>query len=256
MSNLDIAVSSFWQLARHWKSGQKAKLELACEDGSLHLQLSTMLGHPDHASFPPSPSSCKRKSPSQLRRKERRREQGLHTAGKAASDENDSSQHSEKETTEELFIPEDTIEVPAADKTTKPAEKPAKAASLKCDQCAYEVICKASLIKHVLKKHKKAVTHERFKCNECSENQENKNDLTNHMISEHDHPGEILSCDLCQFMTSRMTCLSIHIAKKHKDIEQLDGTSSDTDDPYPESYWERDYMGTVYQNYLDAIDNI
>ena len=75
------------------------------------------------------------------------------------------------------------------------------------------------------------------------------------MISEHD-PGEILSCDLCQFMTSRKTCLSIHIAKKHKDIEQLDVTSLDTDDPYPESYWERDYMGTVYQNYLDAIDNI
>ena len=36
MSNLDVAVSSFWQLARHWKSGDKAKLELACEGGSLH----------------------------------------------------------------------------------------------------------------------------------------------------------------------------------------------------------------------------
>ena len=161
MSNIDIAVSSFWQLAKHWKSGQKAKLELACEDGSLHLQLSTILGHPDHASFLPSQSSCKRKYPSQLRRTERRQEQGLHTAGKAASDEKGSSKHSEKETTEEVFIPEDTIEVPAADKTTKPAEKSAKEyASFKCDQCAYEAIFKASLIKYVLKKHKKTVTHE------------------------------------------------------------------------------------------------
>ena len=28
MSNLDVAVSSFWQLARHWKSGGKSKPEL------------------------------------------------------------------------------------------------------------------------------------------------------------------------------------------------------------------------------------
>ena len=39
MSNLDVALSSFWQLARHWQSGKKAKLELTCEDGSLNLQL-------------------------------------------------------------------------------------------------------------------------------------------------------------------------------------------------------------------------
>ena len=80
--------------------------------------------------------------------------------------------------------------------------------------------------------------------------------MTIHMISEHDHQGEILTCDLCHFMTSKKTCLSIHISNKHNDIEQLDGTGSDTGDPYHESYWERDSMGTVYQNYLDAIQNI
>ena len=57
MLNLEVAVSSFWQLARHWKSGEKAKLELACEGGNLHLQLSAMLGHPDHIHFP-APSPC------------------------------------------------------------------------------------------------------------------------------------------------------------------------------------------------------
>ena len=57
-------------------------------------------------------------------------------------------------------------------------------------------------------------------------------------------------------MTSKKTCLSFHISKKRKDIEQLDGTSSDTVDPYAESYWECDYMGTSYQNYLDAIQDI
>jgi hypothetical protein len=44
MSNLDVAVGSFWQLARHWKNGDKAKLELSCEDGSLQMQLSAVLG--------------------------------------------------------------------------------------------------------------------------------------------------------------------------------------------------------------------
>jgi hypothetical protein len=89
MSNLDVAVSSFWQLARHWKKGDKAKLELTCEGGSLHMQLSAALGHPDHPHFPypppppppplaPSPPILKKKkSPSQLRRQERRRQEAL-----------------------------------------------------------------------------------------------------------------------------------------------------------------------------------
>ena len=55
MSNLDVSVSSFWQLARHWKSGGKAKLELTCEDGSLHIQLSAVLGDPDQPHFPHPP---------------------------------------------------------------------------------------------------------------------------------------------------------------------------------------------------------
>ena len=68
MLNVEVAVSSFWQLARHWKSGDKAKLELACEGGNLHLQLSASLGHPDHVHFPAPSSppllpSCKKKSP-------------------------------------------------------------------------------------------------------------------------------------------------------------------------------------------------
>ena len=77
MSNLDVAIASFWQLARHWQHGEAVKLEMFSEAGSLNIQLNAKLGHPDHLHFhhlsaPPS----KRKSPSQLRRQERR----LHTA--------------------------------------------------------------------------------------------------------------------------------------------------------------------------------
>ena len=95
MSNLDVAVSSFWQLARHWKSGGKGKLELACEDGSLHMHLSAVLGHPDQPHFPhqpphhpPPPSHPipkKEKSPSQLRRQEQRKREALAKAVEASA---------------------------------------------------------------------------------------------------------------------------------------------------------------------------
>ena len=96
MSNLDVAVSSFWQLARHWKQGDKAKLELSCEGGSLQMQLSAVLGHPDRPHFPhppphphhaPSPplAPVKKKSPSQLRCQERRKCEAEEKADKAAS---------------------------------------------------------------------------------------------------------------------------------------------------------------------------
>ena len=100
MSNLDVAVTSFWQLARHWKQGDKAKLELSCEDGSLHMQLSALLGHPDQLHFPHPPPPhhastppVKKKSPSQLRRQERRKCQA---ETKAASNNDIISEDSEK----------------------------------------------------------------------------------------------------------------------------------------------------------------
>ena len=53
--NLDVAVSSFLQLARHWNQGAKDKLELSCEDKSLHMLLSAVLGHPDQHYWTPLP---------------------------------------------------------------------------------------------------------------------------------------------------------------------------------------------------------
>merc|ERR1712059_115555 len=50
------------------------------------------------------------------------------------------------------------------------------------------------------------------------------------------------SCDLCNFEAKRSTVLKIHMNKKHKD------------DHY--SYWKTDYLGTVYQTYIDAIADI
>ena len=94
MTNLELALGSFWQLARHWKMGDTAKLELTCEGGNLQMNFSAKLGPPDLHHFqqeklpsfsvpPPStypPPSCKRKTPSQLRRQDRRRVDALDKA--------------------------------------------------------------------------------------------------------------------------------------------------------------------------------
>ena len=49
MCNLDVALASFWHLARYyWQQGEAAKLEMSCEAGSLNIQLNPKLGHPFH----------------------------------------------------------------------------------------------------------------------------------------------------------------------------------------------------------------
>ena len=83
MLNIDVAVNTFWQFARCWKTCENAKLDLSCQNGFLELNFSTNLGHPDLTHFPPpAPQpqpptpplhSCKTKNPSQIRREERRR---------------------------------------------------------------------------------------------------------------------------------------------------------------------------------------
>ena len=56
MSNLDVALASFWQIAIHWKQGDTAKLELLCEARSLQMQLTAKLGYPTQPPYPSSTS--------------------------------------------------------------------------------------------------------------------------------------------------------------------------------------------------------
>ena len=70
------------------------------------------------------------------------------------------------------------------------------------------------------------------------------------MICEHNHPGEALSWDLCEFMTSRYVCLNIHVSKRHKDIDEKERYH------YGEAYKEKDFMATDYKRFADALENI
>ena len=162
MTNLDVAVGSFWQLARHWNQGGKAKLELSCEDGNLHMQLSAVLGHPDQPHFPhppphhhppPPPSfppARKRKSPSQLRRQERRKQEAL-----AKAEEADLQEESEIG----LIESADTENVVEAE-SENPAEmlvgNTAKDSGpkFKCDQCDYTNATEWGLSQHTRMKHR------------------------------------------------------------------------------------------------------
>ena len=167
MKNLDVAVSSFWQLARHWNQGDKAKLELSCEDGSLHMQLSAVLGHPDKLHFPqpplphapppgpaPFPLQKKKKSPSQLRRQERRQAEALAKAAKAATST------SNVEVTEKVIASnvddEPTSEAEVDNASVKivvnPSEEPGN--MFKCNQCAYTNTTEKGLGQHNRMKHR------------------------------------------------------------------------------------------------------
>ena len=46
MCGLKITLANFYNVAAHWKNGDKAKLNLSWETGKLKLQLSTHLDHP------------------------------------------------------------------------------------------------------------------------------------------------------------------------------------------------------------------
>ena len=175
MSNLDVAVSSFWQLARHWKQGDKAKLELGCEDGSLHMQLTAVLGHPDHPHFPyppsphtpppltPAPSPPvlkKKKSPSQLRRQERRRQEALARAEEAAPpiivEKAASTEDVEGAEKDSSVIVDSKVE----SEIEKPAEKLVENLTqdswpnFKCDQCEYTNATERGLSQHQRMKHR------------------------------------------------------------------------------------------------------
>jgi hypothetical protein len=72
------------------------------------------------------------------------------------------------------------------------------------------------------------------------------------------------ACDICDFKSNWKNGLSVHISRKHAQMEQLDGGNSvsddldDDEDKYMKTieYWKRGWLGTVFQTFLDAVDVI
>ena len=66
------------------------------------------------------------------------------------------------------------------------------------------------------------------------------------------------SCEFCEFKGLREIGLEIHMSRKHKNIEQLDGNVDFEDDDQlflsTERYWSTGILGSCYQTYLDALE--
>ena len=171
MSNLDVALAGFWQIARHWKNGDKAKIELSCEAGSLYMQLSAMLGHPDQPHFPhppshppppPPTSSCKRKSPSQLRRQDRRRKEAASRVEETVNDlvketEPKPSEKNTKIKTNVTEKPPDSKKKHTSDQNKvflHDVEPVQVTVSFQCDQCEFNGVSDKGLKQHTRMKHK------------------------------------------------------------------------------------------------------
>ena len=65
-------------------------------------------------------------------------------------------------------------------------------------------------------------------------------------------------CKICDFKSNWTNGLSIHMTRKHPNIEQLDGNSTiedlEKDEQYENTkhYWKEGYLGTVFQVFIDA----
>ena len=73
------------------------------------------------------------------------------------------------------------------------------------------------------------------------------------------------SCDICDFKSNWEKGLTIHMTRKHAKLDQVDGSTSISDDfedneneKYSSTirYWKEEKLGTAFQSYLDAIEII
>ena len=209
MSNLDVTLAGFWQLARHWKQGHRAKLELACENGNLQMNLSGNLGHPDHLHFPkppPPPNPCPnfppreiRKSPSYMRRQERRRQK----AKEASPSANNSATNSDKEIIVESSNNQKSAEEPTKVFTEKLTEETVEESFhllFQCDQCEYTNATEKGLSQHKRMKHRISKI-------------DGMDDLIEE-VAEKAHTG-LYKCDVCNFRTDVEEEMNNHINVKH-----------------------------------------
>ena len=78
-------------------------------------------------------------------------------------------------------------------------------------------------------------------------------------VEENDEVKEF-RCELCDFKSNNR--LRIHMARKHSKLEQLDGNNTfneeSDDEKYSsiEHYLKNGWLGSAYQNFIDANDVI
>ena len=181
MLNIDVAVIRLLQLARFWRNRETANFEMSCENSTIEMNISAKLGHPDHLHFPPPipppptiPSPpFKRKTASQLQRKERRQQ------NQAQENRDD-----DLETAEEPDI-ESEANIIHVQPISFPSHLPTSTPSLLSNPTS-------------------------FKCTKCEDIFQNEEALQTHMMSRHTESMSklddmrVFKCEACNFESSNI----------------------------------------------------
>ena len=92
------------------------------------------------------------------------------------------------------------------------------------------------------------------KATETSENIVEADKASDKNILKAEKALAIFECQICDFKSNWENGVQIHMTRKHGTIEQLDGNSEEIDEKYHRTrhYWERGWLGTSYQVFLDG----
>ena len=215
-------LDSFYFKFRNLLSAEKnATLTLKSEAGRAQATLSVDLGHVLSGPGPHLAHDA-RNGTSRSRRRERRAEARLLVAEEA--DKVDKS--TATDIAEEVISVENPVEAEVGDATANLApRKVIDNVTEKCDMQIGEVV----------------------------------DELCSNKVNEAEGASEIFGCYLCDFKSNWKNGLTIHLTRKHAEIEQLDGNATDNDEPKQDKqyagskhYWAEGRLGSAYQTFLDA----
>ena len=227
VNELDSFMNKFKQI---WKSGRTAHLDVDTCAGQAWVGLRVRLGqvHGPHSQDQEGQHQpTNRNSPSRQRRRDRRAAER-----KAAAERQNASDNEVAE--EELDVGAGILE--ASDNVNEAEE---------ASTVVEEIVETSSDDNQVVKASETdSVVNLEDKIDESTEKAE--------------------TCFMCDFESNWKNGLKIHMARKHCNIEQIDGNNSvaseevDDDKKYSETYhyWKTGKLGTIYQSFLDANDII
>ena len=238
-NEIDSFVTKFKHL---WHAGYQASLKIKSEHGQAFVILETSLGY---APPPPPPYlhngqflRRNHRSPSYQRRQEKRQVLADAAAGNSAA-----------QLPPQTEVPTPNVEQCKTDIVAKEATDDVILAEEAFDNTVAEEAIDAIVAGEATEIVADEETTEKI----MQENQSKK--------PEAEQASEF-KCFICEFTSKWENGLSVHMAKKHSRIEQLDGhveteiEEEFDDEKYlnTEHYWKEGYLGAGFQTYIDALD--
>ena len=234
VTQLDTFVQKFHQL---WQAGVTAHLDLDTHAGYAWVGLRVQLGNeaPGPIYHPVHRQSFPRSSSSRDRRRARRLAARAQTNSEAAEEAVTTSEQEATETSD-TFVDPMNAENDAREQTNSEAVGEAVVTS---EQEATET---------------SDSTEEPFN----AENDANKEKSEEEIEKVTEEATEIFECLLCDFSSTWNNGLKVHMGRKHRNIDQIDGNSDeevlDMEKKYEstEGYWKRGRLGIAFYVFVDC----